>query len=343
MKRSLFIFLGILLALTSSASAECLMTFNTYGPMYASQVAARSVRIVEDIKNNHSCELIHFQEAWSENQIGIFLNGLQSRYQIYSPNRQQRIGLMSFSKSAWASVKTYTYRANFDGHFLDDVREIVNAKKAFSVVTESLAGAASINTHLHPTSDQVRILQILDLLNWRVQNQAQLMIVSGDFNMDPSSLEHFFLRHILNVEDAMLTTRGQYPSDFCTYCANNPLGWLSDDHTFDYVFFSRLASGQKGWVPQNVNLVLTGGRNPLSDHYGLKVNFTQGQGSAREIHVEESRKKMLDLFDAVILKVLDFPPARQLNYISLLQRIRSEVQNGQGPYGKYFQNIFQQY
>ncbi len=343
MKRNLIILLGNLLLLAGAAKAECLITFNTYGPIYASNVISRSVRIVEDIKSQHDCELIHFQEAWSENQIGIFHNGLQSHYQIYSPNRQQRIGLMSFSKAAWSEVKTYTYRANFDGHFLDEVREIVNAKKAFSIVTESLAGTASINTHLHPTSDQVRILQILDLLNWRVQNQSKLLIVSGDFNMAPSSLEHFFLRSILNIEDAMLATRGQYPSDFCTYCASNQLGWMSDDHTFDYVFFSRIASGQRGWVPQNVDLVLTGGRQPLSDHYGLKVNFTQEQGSSREINVEESRKKMLDLFDAVILKVLDFPPARQLNYISMLQRIRSEIQNGQGPYGKYFQNIFQQY
>ena len=187
----IFLFSGLV-------SAECLVTFNTYGPIYASNVRGRSLRIIEDVKKGFNCEVLHFQEAWNPNQIDIFENGLKNQFKIYSPNRQDRIGLMSFSKNAWADEKTFSFRANYDVDILDDIRRIVNSKKAFSVLSNALPETLTVNTHLHPSSERVRILQMIDLLNWRVQNSSLQMILTGDFNMDPYSFEYRFLKKILD-------------------------------------------------------------------------------------------------------------------------------------------------
>ena len=343
MKKLSLLLLSVLPFWSNLAAAECLLTFNTYGPIYASNVQGRSLRLVADIKKDNACDLIHFQEAWNTNQINIFELGLKSQYQVYSPNRQYRIGLMNFSKQPWSSAKVYTYRANFDGHLLDDLRKIVNAKKAFSVLEDALPGTFSVNTHLHPSSDQVRILQILDLLNWRVQHSSKPMILTGDFNSDPSSFEHTFAMKILNLDDAMLAVNGEYPKDFCSYCANNHLGWLNDDHTFDYVFFSHLGANENGWIPQDIHLALTGNGEPLSDHYGLKVNFNWGQGAVSQIDPEKSKQEMLELVDAATSRIISFSPAQKLGYITLIHRLRSDIQSGQGLYGEYFAQIFQKH
>ncbi len=340
MKKNYVALLVVLFLGPLHAAAECLLTFNTYGPIYASNVHGRGVRIVEEINQKNKCDLIHFQEAWSKNQIDIFDQGLKSTYQIYEPNRQARIGLMNFSLRPWLDAKTYSYRANYDGKLFDDVRKLVHTKKAFAVLDGALAGTFSMNTHLHPTSDRVRILQMLDLLNWRLQHNSQPMIITGDFNMDPNSFEHVFVMKILDLDDSMLVVNGSYPKNFCSYCASNPLGWLSDDHTFDYVFFSHLAVDEAGWVPEQIQLALTGEGRPLSDHYGLKVDFQWGHGTASDIDAEKSKAEMLQILDAAASRMAGFGPAQDLGYISLIRRIRAEVKTGQGPYGQYFSQIF---
>ena len=341
MQKFLIVLGGVFFLHAGSASAECLLTFNTYGPVYAPAVGDRSLRIVDEIKNHQNCDLIHFQEAWTDSQINIFENGLKSNYQSYSPNHQFRIGIMNLSKKPWTHAETFSYRANYDGDALDDIRKMVGAKKAFNVVEDALPETFSLNTHLHPTSDRVRILQMMDLLNWRVQHSAKPLILTGDFNMDPTSFEHHFLMKILNLDDSMIVVKGQYPAGFCSYCTKNPLGWLSEDHTFDYVFFSHLGASEVGWVPQDIQIALTGDGKPLSDHYGLKVNFHLGNGIPQSLSPDQAKQEMLIILDTAMLKVMNFDPAIDLDYISLMLRVRSEVLSGEGPYGRYFTKIFQ--
>ena len=343
MKKNYVALLVVLFLAPLHAAAECLLTFNTYGPIYASNVHGRGVRLVEEINQKNKCDLIHFQEAWSENQINIFDQGLKNTYKIYEPNRQARIGLMNFSLRPWHDAKTYSYRANYDGNLLDDVRKLVHTKKAFAVLDGALAGTFSINTHLHPTSDRVRILQLLDLLNWRIAHNSQPIILTGDFNMDPNSFEHAFVMKILNLDDSMLVVNGSYPNDFCSYCANNPLGWLSDNHTFDYVFFSQLAADEAGWIPRQIHLALTGDGRPLSDHYGLKVDFEWSHGSTSNVDAEKSKAEMIQILDAANSRILGFGPAQELGYIALIRRIRAEIMTDQGPYAQYFSQIFKKH
>ena len=343
MKKIYAVLVLVLFVAPHQSFAECLLTFNTYGPIYASNVHGRGVRLVEEINEKSKCDLIHFQEAWSANQIDIFDQGLKNTYHIYAPNRQSRIGLMNFSLRPWQEAKTYSYRANYDGHLLDDVRKLVHTKKAFAVLDEALAGTFSVNTHLHPTSERVRILQMIDLLNWRIQHISKPLVLTGDFNIDPNSFEHAFVMKILNLNDSMLVVNGSYPAGFCTYCASNSLGWLSENHTFDYVFFSRLAGDEVGWTPKDIHLALTGNGQPLSDHYGLKVDFAWGPGISSALDAEKSKAEMLQIFDAAISRIQAFEPAQQLGYVALMGQIRAQIKSGEGPYGKYFSQIFQKY
>ena len=139
----------------------------------------------------------------------------------------------------------------------------------------------------------------------------------------------------------MIVVKGQYPADFCSYCTKNPLGWLNEDHTFDYVFFSHLGASETGWVPQDIQIALTGDGKPLSDHYGLKVDFHRGEGVLPSLSPDQAKQEMLIILDTALLKVMNFDPAIDLHYTALMLRVRSEILSGEGPYGRYFTKVFQ--
>lgn len=326
-----------------SAPQFCVQNFNAYGPMYARDVESRTVRWTAELQQKPACEVVHLQEVWSHSHIRLVESELSNRYSISAPNLQARIGIMSLFKGDIRKTDTYSFHVNNEGGLLDGIREAFDVKKAFHVVTARVDSLDEdiyfINTHLHPMSTSVRITQLIDLLNWRLQNQDHKMILSGDFNATFGTLEHTFVTSLLQVGDSLDLALGGYKPGVCTYCKENRLGWLPDDRVLDYVFFSNVSSTNTELkvIDGNVNLRGTP-KNPLSDHYGLRIQFVlEPKMMALDFLTQELRRqKAMDVLTnaAQILnaeKGAEFEP-----YKKELLSLVNQLENHQGIFADYF-------
>lgn len=262
-------------------SQFCFQNFNAYGPLYASQRYARTQGLLGYLKDSEKCEIVQLQEVWMTSHINHIEDSLAGSYNFANPNRDHRIGIMSLVDGEILSEDTYTFAVNNSGSILDRARSLAHVQKAFHALRAKLPGIDEelylVNTHLHPTSEAVRLTQILDLLKWRLKNQDRKLLMSGDFNAEIKSLERELLMNVLGMRDAMEESFGKkgYPQDFCTYCHSNPLRWLSGNHTFDYIFYSNVGQARTQLKVKGGEVNLKGSpRQPLSDHFGIRVQFS---------------------------------------------------------------------
>lgn len=171
----------------------CLQNFNAYGPIYASGIAERTSRMNSELQGIPKCEVVHLQEVWNAPQIRQIEQDLKHQYSISAPNKDQRIGLMSLFMGDVVATDTRSFQVNNEGGVMDGIRDALNVKKAFHVVRAEFFGIDEqfyfVNTHLHPSSEVVRVTQLLDLLDWRLRHQDAKLLLSGDFNADVNSLE----------------------------------------------------------------------------------------------------------------------------------------------------------
>lgn len=340
----IIIFLSVLF-FSYLSSALCIQNFNAYGPVYAPDIEGRSARLLTSLKQDR-CDVIQLQEVWDTNHAYFFINGLNGEYQITSPNLENRIGVMSFFKGTILSTQTIKYGTNSDGGFLDGVRGLLGVEKAFHVsqvnMNELGENVFFINTHLHPSSSAVRVAQILDLYRWRVKNQNLKLILSGDFNAGIPSFERKLLMLLLGAHDTMEETFSRYsPSpNYCTYCGNNPLGWLSgENHVFDYIFVSNISQFPSSLVATSGQVNLKGDsiNGPLSDHYGIRVDIKKIYQVIllSNAQKEERKERLLGILLNVrsLIYTLD---SNVEEYNQLILDIFNSIHSRQGIHWDYF-------
>lgn len=325
----------------------CMQNFNAYGPIYASRIEERTEWMTAELQAKPRCDVVHLQEVWNKSQIDVVDNSLRGLYSISAPNRQEKIGVMSLFMGDIKSTETHDFKVNSDGNILDRARGVFNVKKAWHVATVHLPNVDEsfyfMNTHLHPTSPAVRLTQILELVDWRLQHQDLKLLLSGDFNGDEVSLERAVIMSLMGVHDSLLETLGgTYPKGLCTYCASNPLSWLSSDHVLDYIFFSNISEASTKLKPLDGDINLRGTpRKPLSDHFGLRVDFSvePGQVSADAPTIEGRRNYALQLLARMetVLgkeKSQDFAPA-----LKKARMLRDQLEKRSGAFNDYFEKF----
>lgn len=327
----------------------CIQNFNAYGPIYASDVEERSEMISGFLQGIPKCDVVHLQEVWNEEQIDIFERNLSRQYNITSPNRRAKIGLMSLFMADVQAEKTLDFSINHEGGVLDTVRSAFNVKKAFHVVRSRFFAIDEdfyfVNTHLHPTSAAVRMTQILDILRWRLEHQDAKLVLSGDFNSDIGSIERQMVMLTLGVQDSMAEFfGGTYPVGYCTYCTGNPLGWTLTSYTFDYVFFSNVGQVDTTLKVENGQVNMRGTpRKPWSDHFGLRINFSvlPEMRTIDEDVLSQRRDqtiRMLTDIQAYLKKQepLDFVP-----YVSTIEDMIKQLKTRRGVFNQYFEKYRQ--
>jgi endonuclease/exonuclease/phosphatase family metal-dependent hydrolase len=317
----------------------CLQSFNGYGPAYAFHVAERTALFTREIKTQ-GCEVVHLQEIWSKNQIEIVKGRLKSDYAIFSPNETNRIGVMSFSKFPVMHTEFHIFSFNSDGGILDGGRDLFGVEKGFAIQNLKLTNSQNIdfiNLHLHPASEAVRLAQIYEIIQWRLSKTTVApVLLSGDFNMTPTSLEHQLLLGALGLKDSVLEKWGKYPEHFCTYCSTqNRLSWLRDDRVFDYVLFSNKALLKVTDVV--VDLKGTP-ENRLSDHFGLRVNFDLSESLTTTRNIEHDRQALIYALSQAMVSVSQeyTVSSRIYNDMGLW---RQELMREQGPFWDYFKEL----
>lgn len=296
----------------------CFQNFNAYGPLYASGRNERTEGILGHLKARPKCDIVQLQEVWMESHIDHIERSLREQYSFSSPNRDSRIGIMDLVMGDILSRETFTFAVNNSGSVLDRARSVASVDKAFHVLRVQLPAIDEefyvINTHLHPSSQAVRLTQILDLLRWRLQNQNLKMILSGDFNSDPQDLERRLLMSVVGLRDAMADSfpNATYPAEFCTYCKSNPLSWLPSDHVFDYIFYSNAGSANTSLKLSSAEVNLKGSsQKPLSDHYGIRAYFHVENGKAPAAELNPVQKKLALESLAQAIEILDQESGKQ--------------------------------
>jgi endonuclease/exonuclease/phosphatase family metal-dependent hydrolase len=272
--------LGLFLFLSSISFAEsfCLQTFNVYGPAYASAIEPRLSELAEEIQKDR-CDSYQFQELWKEDQYTLLESGLKNnRYApIWADHIRQdgkMIGLGSAFQGSILNARSGTFRVNNEDGIADWFRGAWGVEKGFTLMEVKLDRAPQmlfVNTHTHPLNTSIRIAQIVQLLQEMGQSRLPILL-TGDFNATPESIEYKLLTQVGNLKDSFLESNRTYQG-ICTYCGDNPLSWSSEDRVIDFIFFQDSESVSLAVERSQVNLKGQE-QSPLSDHYGVQTHFT---------------------------------------------------------------------
>lgn len=327
----------------------CFQNFNAYGPLYASGLEARTQGLLGHLKDFPKCDIVQLQEVWMESHITHIETSLREQYHFSSPNRDTRIGIMALIMGDILSRETFTFAVNSSGSLLDRARGVASVDKAFHVLRVQLPALDEelyvINTHLHPSSQAVRLTQILDLLQWRLRHQNLKLLLSGDFNSDPQDLERRLLMTVVGLRDAMADgfPNSLYPKEFCTYCKSNPLSWLPSDHVFDYIFYSNAGGPETSLKITATEVNLKGSaQKPLSDHYGIRAYFSLEPGKPQDVDLEESQRRAALQSLAEAIQILDQERGSPWKvYQRLARELRDDLQRSRSDYEVYLKQSLQ--
>ena len=241
---------SISLAEPSLNAYLCLQSFNAYGPSYARNLKQRTDTVGDYLQLN-PCQIIQLQEVWTESHHDWAMTAIQRSLPFLSSVRFDHFqnpsagssGLSTFTSEIITDQQFEAFRVNSDG-LLDNIREIFGVIKGIgsSVITIRANESARINllnVHLHPTSQQVRLTQIIQLIE-RVESILETsddpIMITGDFNFTPDSAEYGLLKNVLRLSDTYVEANGPYTKDTCTYCASNPHHWPGVTGVIDYIW-----------------------------------------------------------------------------------------------------------
>ncbi|QDK45122.1 hypothetical protein DOM22_08110 [Bdellovibrio sp. ZAP7] len=333
------IFAGLMLS-ASLSQAICIQTFNTYGPLYAPNIASRSEALSKEILTA-PCDVIHFQEVWNSGQQNVIVDILQPRYNISAPNMDLKIGLMALTKGQINYTDVYTFVLNSDS-FMDSLKDIMGVKKGFMNMVVQLPGVATpilaTNVHTHPLSGAVRITQILDIYQWRLRHLDYPWVMTGDFNFTAESFEWKFFKLLMGVRDVQEETVGY--NGQCTFCGSqNPLSDEKGNWVLDYIFVSNITKNMNWkWQMVDSQINLRGGqRSPLSDHYGLRaqLNLEQGSIAADWKTVPERAAALKNMLETARKHLQAAENSDYDYYISLMDKIIAQLDRQSGPVWDY--------
>lgn len=262
------------------ANTFCVQTFNVYGPAYASSVEYRLELLAKEIKKD-PCDSYQFQELWKENQFQLLQNSLETnRFAMLWADTirsdGKMIGLGSAFQGSILKAESGLFRVNNEDGIADWFRGAWGVEKGFSILQARLDNSPNlifVNTHTHPTNFSIRIAQIVQLLQEIGKQSDDLpIILTGDFNATPESLEYQLLTVVGNLRDSYFLSNRSY-KDVCTYCGSNPLSWSSEDRVIDYVFYQDSSSVALEVEKSSINLQGKDEYSPLSDHFGIQTHF----------------------------------------------------------------------
>ncbi len=311
--------LGLFLFLSSVSVAKsfCVQTFNVYGPAYASSIEPRLSALTEEIQRD-PCDSYQFQELWKEDQYTLIERSLkQIRFApLWADNIRQdgkMIGLGSAFQGSILNARSGIFRVNNEDGIADWFRGVWGVEKGFSLMEVKLDRAPEmlfVNVHTHPMDTSIRIAQIVQLLQEMGNNKLPI-ILTGDINATPDSIEYKLLTKVGNLQDSYFERNRSYQG-ICTYCGDNPLSWSSEDRVIDFIFFQPSETISLAVEKSEVNLKGADRENPLSDHFGVQSHFSwEEQSGAVERNFAAAAAALKEAADQ-LEDSSEFAPTRKL-------------------------------
>ena len=243
----------------------CVQTFNVYGPIYSRKRPERAEAFVKELNKLQKCDILHLQEVWLPRHTQFLQSSLEGHHLIFHQPTSDNIGLFSSTFLQTFQHQTHYYRTNSQVlNPLDWVRDWIGIGKGFGYFKArwNQKTIHNYNTHLHPTSADIRGHQLLQLQK-HIANlpSTDIIILAGDFNASSLSPE---------VQEFIQQTHLEVvPTNGCTYCDSNPHHWGGGSRTIDLILYRNLQL-----VDAAINLQ-TSENLYLSDHYGVRAWFEE--------------------------------------------------------------------
>lgn len=260
----------------------CLQTFNVYGPAYATNVSYRLQRLADTLLRD-PCDAYQFQEFWRSGQFDDFQAEMKpARLAMTFADRvrgdQAMVGLATGFSGSVAKAASELYRVNNEDGFLDWIRNLTGVQKGILAQEVRLDHTQDrilfVNTHTHPNSQEIRLSQMVQLVEFvlfRYPGATEMpLVLSGDFNAKPDSLEIRLVRAVLLLNDAYLDSHNGNYGDACTYCKDNPLSWDDNDRVIDFALY-RSGPATELFAERSAINLQGDPNDSLSDHYGLRA------------------------------------------------------------------------
>lgn len=281
--------------LKADSDTICVQTFNAYGPAYSRDLEKRTAALGDELRTS-PCGIVQMQEVWSDTHHNWVLDGLAQSMSSLSGVRFDDVqrpqlgqsGLATFTTEILSGQSFVPFQVNTDGLF-DNVRELLGVIKGIgsSMITMRQNEGQKIrlmNVHLHPTSQRVRIAQVVQLLDafFEYHPLQNPMVITGDFNFEPSSVEYNLLQSVTRLTDAYVANNGLYSKDICTYCESNVHHWPGHKGVLDYIWSRRGQYHSVKHLDTFINLHGVNGVTP-SDHFGLRSDVQLVESSVEAV------------------------------------------------------------
>ncbi len=299
---------------------------------------------VQALKNLPQCEFMAFQEVWSSSQRDQ-LKALMAQYFPHSglidPAVKKSLGLMSVSKAPILAAEIYPFKVNYDG-VKDNLRRLLGIGKGFQaslVQPKNQERLWVVNLHMHHKKQSIRLAQIVELLNWRIRHPHFKLLLVGDFNFTPESLERGLLMQLLHLKDASEVYNKGYKLGACTYCHANPLANGGGGWVLDYVFYSQMKSDTYflNVAKAQVNLTEFNGVT-MSDHYGVRAYFNYSLNRMTYVADDQRRRALMSALEASVSVLTQEGSSLYDETISMLMHNYRVLKNKKikDPFWKFF-------
>ncbi len=313
MKKYIFLFIPffvcaeqLLITEVQTKQNVCVQTLNTYGVFYADNLTERHKQTLNFLRND-ACDINLLQEVVDQEHYNN-LSGLSSELNMTS-------AYFGTSDDDKTSGLVGVFRGNIvdvEMQYFPDVQNTVvnfvyqsfqSVKKGFGVAQLHHPNLHHntlliLNLHLDHMAQQTRVRQILFILK-RILHQPDwwdtLLIVGGDLNFSPESLEFNMMKHLLRLKDPYEEiNKKRFCTHWCEDSSYDILNTLFGGQVRDYILFK--PSSRMSIHPVDIDVFPKkyNGIN-LSDHYGLRAffNFTP-VSQAKNNHNNSLEEKVAD-------------------------------------------------
>lgn len=325
----------------------CVQTFNAYGPAYSTDIAGRTLEFANELGRD-PCDIIQLQEVWKASHYDRvqedLRNALPKASGVRFDNTQSpylgKSGLATFTQHNLTRTSFSMFKVNIES-ILDNVRSQLGVIKGlgFSDVTvggsEHNATVQMVNLHTHPMDTGIRIAQMTQLLTELEQRDdaRSPVIITGDFNFRPDSVEYNLLRDVGLFTDSYRETHNGYQDGVCTYCSTNPHYWGGGDRVIDFIWLRSGSDLKLRPTGSAINMLGSGSVIP-SDHFGLRTVFEVRSENSMQIFSQEDYLNRVNKADAAIDEALNYlKTSGQLDKadfaetVQKLNELRARLQN----------------
>ncbi len=263
-----------------------IQTFNCFGPAYAPRLVFRTKLLCDYLRENDSLDIYLFQEVWKKSHYKIIhtlfhrhQDNLQELYFDTLSPKNKKTGMLVYYKGDLISSEYRPFTIN-ESNILDVFRSKIGIQKGIGYLKlkrDDIAELHVLNIHTHPTSSAIRISQIVEIISFVKGLDGGHVIIGGDFNMEPYSIEYKLLLGSLSCE--VVPNKSLIEGDLTSYSRKNPYAVPGLHKLVDYIF---LKSDTFCFSKALINMKKYQGYH-LSDHYGV---YAETSTKARQTKIE---------------------------------------------------------